>query len=434
MVENETPIGAPDADPRLQLVERIVSTPAFEKATRLQALLKFIVNESINGRAEQLSESNLGQQVFKKGPDYSPLIDSSVRVQMRQLRLKLHEYFDGPGRNEPVILEIPRGSYVPIFRTPGAPTSLPVEEIEEDPIQIPTERREMPRWLRWPRLRWIFLVAVSLVCAALARKIYLMQITPPKVPWPLSGVFDDQHVTRLILTDGAYQIVATANGSAPPLDDYLRGEPRNDAPINPADPYESRLMHALNGGTFTCFADAVAIASISEVVGRYKLNLDIVSARDLGPRALDGANFILIGSKSSNPWVGLYESKLNFSEEDDPAHPGRKRFLNRSPKPHELPYYEGSLLDNDQREDYVNIAVVRGLGDRGNAMIVEGLRHEGTEAAGRVLGSAELSSLLLRAFQNNGMSVPPRYFEALLETGSVAGIPHVSRVMAVRAY
>ena len=42
--------------------------------------------------------------------------DSSVRVHARQLRLKLHEYFDGVGRDETMIVEIPKGAYAPVFR------------------------------------------------------------------------------------------------------------------------------------------------------------------------------------------------------------------------------------------------------------------------------------------------------------------------------
>ena len=53
---------------------------------------------------------------FTRRPGYSPLEDSSVRVHARQLRLKLHEYFDGVGRDESLVIEIPKGAYAPVFR------------------------------------------------------------------------------------------------------------------------------------------------------------------------------------------------------------------------------------------------------------------------------------------------------------------------------
>src|SRR6202040_895863 len=105
------------SDKRWQLVQRIVSSPPFQKSTRLRDLLHFITEQTIHGKAHELTEQHIGNALFHKPSDYSPLEDSSVRVHARQLRLKLHEYFHEEGRNEPLILDIPKGSYAPVFRT-----------------------------------------------------------------------------------------------------------------------------------------------------------------------------------------------------------------------------------------------------------------------------------------------------------------------------
>src|ERR1700738_3420693 len=122
------------ADPRWQLVERVVSSAAFQKSNRLRDLLCHLVERSIRGHASELTEHQIGHAIFGKPLNYSPNEDSSVRVHARQLRLKLHEYFDVEGRNDSLVMEIPKGSYVPIFRhvqansfaTPPAP--MQVEE------------------------------------------------------------------------------------------------------------------------------------------------------------------------------------------------------------------------------------------------------------------------------------------------------------------
>src|ERR1700716_3107674 len=103
-------------DERWQLVQRIISSPPFQKGTRLRDLLQYVTEQTIRGHAHELTEQHIGNALFHKPSDYSPLEDSSVRVHVRQLRLKLHEYFNEEGRDEPIILEIPRGSYAPIFR------------------------------------------------------------------------------------------------------------------------------------------------------------------------------------------------------------------------------------------------------------------------------------------------------------------------------
>jgi hypothetical protein len=88
-------------DERWQLVQRIVSSAPFQKSTRLRELLQYIAQETLRGNAHELTEHHIGNALFHKPSDYSPLEDSSVRVHVRQLRLKLHEYFNEDGRNEP---------------------------------------------------------------------------------------------------------------------------------------------------------------------------------------------------------------------------------------------------------------------------------------------------------------------------------------------
>src|ERR1700685_1618536 len=113
-------------DERWLLVQRIISSPPFQKGTRLRDLLQYITEQTIRGHAHELTEHHIGNALFHEPSDYSPLEDSSVRVHVRQLRLKLHEYFNEDGRNETLILEIPKGAYAPIFRpVPKAPPPAP---------------------------------------------------------------------------------------------------------------------------------------------------------------------------------------------------------------------------------------------------------------------------------------------------------------------
>src|ERR1700674_374621 len=104
-------------DARWQLAQRIWSSPPFQKSTRLRDLLQCVTEQTIHGNAHELTEQHIGNALFHKPSDYSPLEDSSVRVHARQLRLQLHEYFNEEGHHEPLILDIPKGSYAPVFRT-----------------------------------------------------------------------------------------------------------------------------------------------------------------------------------------------------------------------------------------------------------------------------------------------------------------------------
>jgi hypothetical protein len=417
-----------DDDPRMQLVERIIATPSFQKANRLQALLRYIVECSINGAPDQLSEAHIGQRVFDKGSDYSPLTDSSVRVQARQLRLKLHEYFDGPGRDEPLILEIPKGSYAPTFRSVKLPDYEPPHPIDDIPtMSTPAEQKRSFRILPW-----LLVGLTAPLCGYLAWSLHSLQVRSTRMMWPLVSVFEERQTTRLILADSSYQIISTATGKPAPLDDYLGTRRQNENAIRASETFEGRALHALAGGTFTSFADAVVVSAVSGAAAQGHASFDLKSARDIDPRDLEQGNFIFVGSPSSNPWVSLYDNKLNFRESSDPNHPSLNRFLNLHPRSNESPVYEGTDSKDQVREDFADFAVISGLGDHGTVMIIQGLRHEGTEAVGRLLMDVNGSELLKSAFGNLGYSVPPKHFETLLAITAVAGIPHVTRIVAIR--
>jgi TolB-like protein len=99
-------------------LERIVADDLFSGAARLCRFLRFTVESKIGGREDQIKEFVIGREVFDRKDGYDPRLDPIVRVEARRLRAKLAEYYAGPGRTEPLRLEYPRGSYVPIVTRP----------------------------------------------------------------------------------------------------------------------------------------------------------------------------------------------------------------------------------------------------------------------------------------------------------------------------
>jgi hypothetical protein len=87
--------------------------------------LSFVVETTVNGNAGYLKETTIGVSVFGRTPDYDPKTDSVVRSQAWRLRSKLNKYYQAEGAEDPVIIDVPRGSYVPVFvrRDPLAGTS-----------------------------------------------------------------------------------------------------------------------------------------------------------------------------------------------------------------------------------------------------------------------------------------------------------------------
>src|SRR6202162_3135761 len=181
------------SDKRWQLVQRIVSSPPFQKSTRLRDLLHFITEQTIHGKAHELTEQHIGNALFHKPSDYRPLEDSSVRVHVRQLRLKLHEYFNEDGRNEPTILEIPKGAYAPVFRA--------VHKLDLAPATVESKLNPVSVWRQRALLPWLLCGILCVAVAVLGYRVLTRRTTsntsraPIALSWPFSQIFDAQHQT-----------------------------------------------------------------------------------------------------------------------------------------------------------------------------------------------------------------------------------------------
>jgi hypothetical protein len=92
---------------RAQLV-RMTRSRTFANAPVLRRFLEHIVDATLQEKTDELKEYALGVDVFGRGESFEPRVDTIVRVQARRLRSKLEEYYDTDGRNDPVLIELPR--------------------------------------------------------------------------------------------------------------------------------------------------------------------------------------------------------------------------------------------------------------------------------------------------------------------------------------
>lgn len=100
-------------------LEKILASPGFANAERLTKFLRYAVEEHLNGQSDKLKESLLGIDVFGRKPSYDPRIDAVVRTEAVKLRARLREYYESDGREDAVIIDLPKGGYVPAFRLRG---------------------------------------------------------------------------------------------------------------------------------------------------------------------------------------------------------------------------------------------------------------------------------------------------------------------------
>ena len=97
-------------------VDRILGSEKFARSKRLRSLLRFTVQQTLQGHADTLKEYVIGTEVLKKPDSYDPRRDSLVRVLASRLRVKLKEYYNDGGSDDPLVIEFPKGKYVPRFQ------------------------------------------------------------------------------------------------------------------------------------------------------------------------------------------------------------------------------------------------------------------------------------------------------------------------------
>src|SRR6267142_841174 len=108
--------GTPSPEEVLGQLETLLASRHLRESHQLHCFLEFVVRETLSGRQDGLKEYLLGCQVFGRRQDYDPRHDGIVRVQATTLRKRLERYYAGEGASARVVIELPRGGYVPSFR------------------------------------------------------------------------------------------------------------------------------------------------------------------------------------------------------------------------------------------------------------------------------------------------------------------------------
>jgi hypothetical protein len=101
---------------RIEL-SQILKSGGFVHAKRMQRFLQFVVEETLAGRAHEICEYSIGISVFERKESFDPGLDPIVRNDARRLRQKLLEYYHERYKEaDEVVIEVPKGGYVPTFR------------------------------------------------------------------------------------------------------------------------------------------------------------------------------------------------------------------------------------------------------------------------------------------------------------------------------
>jgi TolB-like protein len=113
--------GRPSAQEIRAALERVAASDVMRGSPQLTAFLRFVVEAVLEGSGDRIKGYVIAVEVLKRGAAFNPQIDPIVRVEATRLRRTLERYYAGVGADDPIVIRLPRGTYVPTFsRRDGA--------------------------------------------------------------------------------------------------------------------------------------------------------------------------------------------------------------------------------------------------------------------------------------------------------------------------
>ncbi len=413
---------APTAELR-ELLGRVASSPQFQKSKRLRELLLYLGERALTDPNRILREQEIGVEVLGRPANYDTSHDTLVRVLISQLRKKLQDYFTGEGRDEPYILEIPKGNYLPVVRLREAESET-AESLEEMPAP--------PRARAWARRVGVGALVVLGAAAVLwpayevlARHVAWRNTARPNVEAFWSQLFDNGQATYVVLSDVSLIEFEKLMGGPIHLSEYEAHEFDRLAD-SIQDPVSRALAREFVNRVTTSVSDVQVARDFGVLAAARHLPLNLISARDATSPLISSMNTVLLGSRRANPWINLFEDQLNFQTDYYQESPPAMRFVNRSPLPGEQASYPAEW----RHTGYCRVASLPNPRHTGNVLLISGSDVISTEAGGRFVASEDsMRQLRQKLGVKPGRPMPP--FEVLLRTRIVnSTVPSFEMVSA----
>ncbi len=431
-------------------LDRVLTSKHFVHAPMKQKFLRLTCDFHLSGRGAELNEYLIGREVFDRDDSYNPATDPIVRVGAHSVREKLALYYQKEGADEEIRIEIPVGSYEPIFvrkEQPQPAESPPVPSLNEDTLRqylaeaAPDEERPPKVVRKRPAPLQMAVIALSVAVGVLLWMIFNLREGAEsralaKSRSALGAVWEpflkNPEPTLLILSNptvyrtatGADPDMTTRRGVAlsPEQAAMLNSASGGRLPSNPDQPLQ--LIPAFN--MYTGIGEAIGVYRLSLLLGGVGEQTLLKQSRSIGPEDLRDHDIILLGSVYSNQWSKPLSIKENF------VYNARGAIENLAPAAGEQSEYKAAF---DERagnlvEDYALVTVTPGVTGQRTIMVLAGIYSEGTEAASEFVTNAGYLDEINRRL--GAPSSTPKYYQALLKVRVENSFPTKISLLTVR--
>lgn len=403
-------------------LRRLLESPGLQHAESLSLLLSYLVQHSLYKPHEHLKEFQLAVDVFGRSQSFDPRLDSTVRVQTSRLRNKLIEYYATLGANDPVIIDIPKGTYLADFRCrPEKIVSSPVEAValvSMPPVALPLAKE------RLPGRQWLVLTGVAVTLAMVAGLLGGMVLF--RTPSPATAKpGPEMHELRAFWTgflksrEAPLVIFSNAEFKGRPETGLRYLDARSDSRDNINDLY-------------TGVGEALAISELSRVFKLLNREMVVKRAGLLSWDDTRNRDLIFAGSPTENLSLRDLPVAEGFvfraMKAGDPR-PGDLAIVNAQSRTGEPKLFFATAA-LPITEDYAVVTLQPGLHPGQSILLLAGTTTLGTQAAAEFVSqNARLEALRKRLKLAADAPFPP--FSAVLHVRVTRGVPVDSEIVAL---
>lgn len=419
-------LDSPLADERWEVAKRVAASPYFQKSPKLRDFLLYVCEKTLKDCLEEVREQQIGTKVFGRRLGYNASEDNIVRVEARELRNRLETYFSVEGKDEPMIIRIPKGAYVPTFecRESSAPTLIspaPSAEVQTSIKRVPAETsldksppsgQSAKHYV--PILSGV-LVILSIAGVWLWRenrslsrelraKVESAALFKPRLSAASDSNVDHSFYLDLLGQTGGHAprdtLLVLSNpsvllyfGSNQKFPDGVGAKQTRLLPpgVKSAlgsllgEPSEDSAYHFLRStnDAYTGMGESVAAFHVGRLLQLLHLPVRIIQGRFLTWESVRKENLIVLGSPHINSWTRQNLARANFSLRD-------RAVENFNPQFGERPYYE-TIYDPQTGNVLEDYGIVSRLTSPSGAtiLVLAGRTSFGTFGVGEFFASPE---------------------------------------------
>lgn len=409
---------APAREDREQALRTVLESQTFARAEQLKNFLRYVCELEIAGRSSEIKEYSIGVEALGRPASYSPTADSSVRRRAFELRHKLEEAYSSELASSEIRIELPKGSYVPVFRYRGG---IPVE----DP---PTEMDAPPAPVRPVRSVAPWAAALGFVLGAIAMRLFWPSASAPAILQEAWGPLATPQGNVLICVGSNFHMLVRPGGFSPD----------SNLPSFPAPPEIRGLYAKTNplpeGSTLTMRpAPNVAnlgvvggVAAVSSTLRAQGAQYQILPERSAPLASFRNRNVILFGDPINSFAAAQLLSRGRLTVVHDPV-TNRMVIRDRQKPASDPPAFtrrEGRPGDPAQVYGLLTVLPSDGApGEQRRTLVVSGVSQVGIQGAMEFFASPERLLELKHHLQRDGLTTFPKAYQLVVRCTSDDSLP-----------